>query len=245
MCCNLAQICHGAEQETPAHLQEIINSRKKLVREILLSDTQAKSYIEQVKKVLSQIEDLENDAGITELNEQMMQIRYDNCLYQQQNPTIKKYFQEINTLEHNIKDMTKAERQKINILSLEMEKSGSSQTIQQKIDRLQKKMKEKTYKQVRQISRLNDQIYEVMQDRIDKARPIAQQLAQKYKKINTQLKAFNKSIENYVDKINSLFEDNETLRNARKQLTHARKQLLKLNICQEPVNERTWEMLFM
>jgi chromosome segregation ATPase len=225
-------------------LEDIISSRKKLIKKIILSQQQNKNHIDSIEKILSAIKKLENEANITELNKQVMQIRYDNCLYQQKNPKIKKYLQEINLLEQSIRDMTKPERKAINKLSIEMEKSGSTDNTQKQINRLQKRMRQKTHAQVRKISQLNNEIYRIMQDKIQEARPIAQQLAEKYKKINTQVKNLNGKLEQHVNAINSLVGNNETLRTARQQLTRARKKLLKINPCSEPELNPTWESLF-
>jgi len=229
---------------TVSSLSFCADNLEQAIEKIILSDSEAQEHIERIKDIQDQIKQLEDAQGITELHKQMANLRYNNCVYQQKTPRIKKFLDEIEHIQQIIKNKTKSERDQINKLYLALEKSGQNQEIQNKIQSLQNSIKNKARAEFQKISDLNKQIKTMMSDKIKQAKTIANTISNKYKAITSKIKSLDAQLKKEIDAVNTLFQDNDTLRTARKNLSKARKNMLRTNPCKKPTTESSWLIFF-
>ncbi len=245
--------CISREPAYPGQEERIrqeINNVKSSIREIIARSPEAQNYIIQIKNTLGKMRELENNAGITPLHQQLAQARYEACIAQQKNGDVQKLLKKVKQLNRTISEKTTEERRKVSQLTkklnntLEKSKTGE---LKAQIKKIETVMKQKTKPQLREINSINTKIKKLMGETIQDARPIADSIRKKYKPLRNQIKQLDHQISQAVDQVNQLIGSNyDILQQKRSQLFKLRHKLREIQPCAKPdEQEARWEEFFM
>jgi DNA repair exonuclease SbcCD ATPase subunit len=243
----------GVSRSEDLHLQLL--EKRRALRHTILSVPGSNEIVRKIQVVQQRIARLEKNLGISDLQEQLAQLRLEACKLQQNIPELRSMLSESFEILRQVDAATKPEQQELKALAEKAkglsEKNKEVRKIKSDIKKVEKRMLFNSKRQIERIGEINEKIYKHpgISTLLSQAIPVQKALVQRYEEIKPQIQPLDEHLSKQVSRLNEITKGKSNeLRELRASMEAIKKEIVQADPCylaKKDVDQKvTWDMLF-